>query len=354
MSVPVEGEEDAAARPSPGTGVLIAAGDTSEAVRLAITNLKADMELEYEIEAEENKKKIHRGKFVTFLLTFLLTAVCFVTAYSLFQPFRSYLALFLPEETAAPEETVSFTTETREIIAHDPVYVAPHQDYTFSAQVLKTGTPRLNTTSSNYSTLQVTATLTDVLDPDYYARKYGSTFLLTGTEACAELTMSYTLAEGSNAMNTIVPQNAFELDVVTAEGIAILHYQLMDKLIQGAYNVQLEQGKAKKLYKRYEYGHEPVYLSLRYYLEGEIYEVRFALREGDPLVTYETLSAGDKGTRVQLLQEAMNEKGYRIQASGTYSARMETAVASAQEDLGLEATGVADDAFQHRMLDAAE
>ena len=64
-----------------------------------------------------------------------------------------------------------------------------------------------------------------------------------------------------------------------------------------------------------------------------------------PAVAFENVKRGDKGSTVQELQERLNELGYSVgTADGIFGGKSETAVKSFQQDNGLEATGVVDEA----------
>ena len=67
-------------------------------------------------------------------------------------------------------------------------------------------------------------------------------------------------------------------------------------------------------------------------------------------IVYPTLQKGAKGDDVVRLQQALIDGGYLSgKADGDFGGMTETAVKAAQEALGVEATGVADDALQHQL-----
>ncbi len=75
------------------------------------------------------------------------------------------------------------------------------------------------------------------------------------------------------------------------------------------------------------------------------------LSEAAPEATRRALQRGDRGDDVARLQRALIEGGWLSGGvDGDFGRMTEAAVKAAQEALGLEPTGVADDAFQRRLL----
>ena len=76
----------------------------------------------------------------------------------------------------------------------------------------------------------------------------------------------------------------------------------------------------------------------------------FALRYDDPNVTHDELKKGDKKLMVQYLKSKLTDLGYYSgKISQYFDDATQEAVKSAQKDLGLEETGVADCAFQQAL-----
>jgi len=346
---PAAGEDEASA------GTLVVRSEvayTAEQFQLALRNAYAEMEMEYEFDRSEMRAKTRVRSFLLTLSTFLLTLALVIVLYVNWGSFRTYLDYFLPTPTEETTEVTTSSIERVETEEHEAVYVPPYQAVTFQTQLLSTGTPRLNATTTTYYTLDCTVTLENVYTPEDFAKDYGSTFNLTGSEAGVALKFSYTNADAENTLATIIPQDAFSISVVTADGSEVEEYQLLTKLMKGDYNASIKAKNTVTLYKRYEYSDQVQFIRLRYFLDGEDHDIYFPLTDGDARVTYDDLASGDKGERVTRLQDKLVGLGYMQKATGTYSTTTVTAVKAAQKDFGLEETGIADDALQHKLFDS--
>lgn len=337
-------------------GVLIVPGDaySHEQFQQALQNICAEMEMEYEFDRAEAKAKTRRTRIFLVCATFLFTLFLLIVLYVNVEGFRNYLDCFIPKETTNTTTVSVSAIERTETEENEIVYVPPYQSVSFKTQLLSNGTPRLNTTTTTYYPLDCTVTLQRVYGPDDFEKNYGNTFILTGEEAGVELKFLYKNTDSTNTLSEIVPENAFSISVITANGSEVEEYQLLTKLVKGDYNASLSENKSTILYKRYQYSEQVKYICLHYYCDGEAYDIYFALDDGDTNVSYDTLKSGSKGERVKRLNQELKDLGYLSYVGEVFGSETLSAVKKAQEKYGLEQTGEADDSLQHKLFDQVE
>ena len=210
----------------------------------------------------------------------------------------------------------------------------------FTAEVLADGSPRQSADSAAYTAVPMTLRLDNYLPPEYFAGRYRQLYKFNGTEAGAQVT----LTNGGDA--AIVPQNAFWLTLITADGTQATGFQLMDAPLGGNYGAALGPGEEKTLYKRFVQtpGQEAGYLVLTW-CEGGERESRYFLLEERAI--YPELANGSRGDDVVALQTRLIELGYLDDdADGIFGPNTEAAVRAARQAAGMDEGGVADDALQ--------
>ena len=216
----------------------------------------------------------------------------------------------------------------------------------FTAEVLADGSPRQSADSAAYTAVPMTLRLDNYLPPEYFAGRYRQLYKFNGTEAGAQVT----LTNGGDA--AIVPQNAFWLTLITADGTQATGFQLMDAPLGGNYGAALGPDEEKTLYKRFVQtsGEEAIYLVLTWCEGGEKISRYFLLEER---AIYPTLENGSRGEDVTALQARLIELGYLDDdADGIFGPNTEGAVRAAREAAGLDDFGLADDEFQFALFRA--
>jgi peptidoglycan hydrolase-like protein with peptidoglycan-binding domain len=162
---------------------------------------------------------------------------------------------------------------------------------------------------------------------------------------------------------TIVPQNVIDVSLRSESGNTVERgYQLMDAEMGGNYNVALNTNVPQMLYKRYEYStdrEEMAYLVVTTYNDGVAQQILFELEstavEETPEIVYGTLQRGIKSDEVLVLQQRLIELGYlEGTADGSFGQMTEDAIKAAQEAFGMEANGIADNAFQQKLYEGME
>ena len=315
--------------------------------RQGIANAVADMQMEMQFARKEMKS--HTRRVALALAVLALLAGCIGGAVLDRQGgiYTNILDQFFVQPTAEPEDTGEEAAPAATAAPVIPVYVARTGSASFTAEVSSNGTARTSTTISDYTSDTFTAQITDVLGPDDFASKYKK-YTLDGTEACAALQLNFESVKDED--REVIPQDAFLISMVGSNGERVEEYQLMDKEIAGSYGVAVADGSKKTFYKRYVYSEDIDYLVLSYYVEGTRNDLYFALRYDDPNVTHDELKKGDKKLMVQYLKSKLTDLGYYSgKISQYFDDATQEAVKSAQKDLGLEETGVADCAFQQAL-----
>ena len=270
------------------------------------------------------------------------------------------------EPTAEPAEEPDADTDEPQLgDAQQPV--AMNEEYSFTMQVLADGTPRSDTSETEYFDVPVTIVLTRHMDSRYYAENYGTSYQLKGDEACCELKVTLGDCDGINSFSL---QAALPMVLVDAEGNVIPGYQFKNAEIGGETDSGVAVGSSAMVYKRYSENPQidPVSLMVTYYVDGQMKEVYFSLSEpvaeeepvaegepseGEPAESEpaadpagESYTIGSSGEGVIKLQEKLIQLGYLSgNPDGEFGKWTAAAVEQAQKDFGLDATGVADAAF---------
>ena len=133
-------------------------------------------------------------------------------------------------------------------------------------------------------------------------------------------------------------------------------YQLIDSEIAGLTGIALQPGQTQTVYKRFIFNaaEDMRYLVVKYYVGGQEYKAYFKLEEGEPPVNYERLASGSRGDAVQALQERLVELGYLDdKADGIFGGNTGNAIRAAQEQAGMESTGIADNEFQQYIFSSS-
>lgn len=187
-------------------------------------------------------------------------------------------------------------------------------------------------------------------DFDYFERNYGSTYNLQGGTAAVEFDL--TLKDYGGVVE-IVPQN-FLLITLRGEKEEDFNqgYQLMDTEIAGKTGIVVTSNNTATLYKRYPYNAEMGdmrYLVVTTYNDGVETEYWFDIVDPNPappIVIAQELVMGSNGEEVKQLQEKLIEMGLLNDvADGKFGKNTMEAIKKAQEQLGLEQTGTADQDF---------
>lgn len=225
--------------------------------------------------------------------------------------------------------------------------------FTFDTEVLPSGWPRTNVADTQYDTVRFSIALNNYMTPEYFQTNYASQYRLTGTEAGAKLTMT---VESSTGVTAITPQHALKIVFENEAGMELDGYQLIDSEIAGLTGITLQPGQTQTVYKRFIFNaaEDMRYLVVKYYVGGQEYKAYFKLEEGEPPVNYERLASGSRGDAVQALQERLVELGYLDdKADGIFGGNTGNAIRAAQEQAGMESTGIADNEFQQYIFSSS-
>ena len=269
------------------------------------------------------------------------------------------------EPAAEPEQPEAPETDDPVVAAllsePDVIAVVPFGDsYTYSTQINMDGTARVSAADPMFETIRFTQTMKDFMRPSDFANKYATEYRLDGTEAGAAFELELGEYVGQS---TIIPQNVVDVSFRSVSGQSTERgYQLMDKEIGGNYDVAVQPHAPKTLYKRYAYsnmGEEMTYLVVTTYTNGQAQKILFELEsdepEPEPEIIYPVLQKGTRNDDVRTLQERLMELGYlEGKADGDFGKKTQDAVKAAQEAFGLEATGIADNEFQHKLYEGMD
>lgn len=258
-----------------------------------------------------------------------------------------------PVEEAAPAEE---TPAGPQVIA-----IVPYgESFTYTTQIKADGSARVEEDGEPFETLSFTQTMKTFMRPTDFANKYSTQYKLQGNEAGAGFELVLNDYTGDAA---VVPQNVVDISLRSESGNTVERgYQLMDAEIAGNYNVALNTNVPQMLYKRYQYantGEEMFYLVVTTYNDGVAQQILFQLEsdepEVEPEVVYGTLQRGIKSDEVQALQQRLIDLGYlKGTADGSFGQMTEDAIKAAQEAFGMEANGIADNAFQQKLYEGVE
>ncbi|MBR1821276.1 MAG: peptidoglycan-binding protein [Clostridia bacterium] len=290
------------------------------------------------------------------------------------------VAEYDPAEAEVPDEYLSIEDENgeaemesaAEVEAENPaeavasegpqvIAIVPFgESFTYNTQIKADGNARVEATDEPYETISFTQTMKDYMRPTDFANKYSTQYKLQGNEAGAGFELVLNDYAGEAA---IVPQNVVDIGLRSESGNTVERgYQLMDAEIAGNYNVAMNANEPKMLYKRFEYAsnrEDMFYLVVTTYNDGVAQQILFQLEsdepEPEPEVVYNTLQRGIKSDEVASLQARLIELGYLSgTADGSFGQYTEDAIKAAQEAFGMEANGIADNAFQQKLFEGAE
>jgi hypothetical protein len=355
----VKQEESAAPPQDKEENYAIIKKESSELIKALVQERLADLEMDAEFDRKEIKTKYRRVSVFLVILVLFLGLGGGIGLYRSTPWLRDYVESFFPA-SATPDpngELAAALTEETQKKTYDPVYVPYKQASAFTAEILPNGAARTYASSASYTSIECSLELVDLLTPSYYADKYAKKYSLTGSEACAVFALTVSKSTESEDADSeaseldVFPQEAFKITMAGPDGQTVEEYQLMDSEIAGAYNVSVKTGKEKTFYKRFSYSSDIAYMIVTYYANGEAHPLYFALAEGDKNVTYETLEKGAKSEAVKTMQKKLVALKYMSRVSGVYDTSTINAVKAAQKAFGLTQSGVADDAFLHKLLD---
>lgn len=325
------------------TGLTVTAQDGA-----AMHATLEDMQLSMQMEREETKKKHRRGSIVLALLTVIIGLTGGSVLMQKVPEYAAFLArIFPPAGTEEPTETPPPPEEV-EVVVPDTVveYVGFTKALEFKADLMENGLPSTNASYDKDETVTVTMTVLEKLTADWFAKEYAKgDYTLDGTENGVRLTLSFT---GADDISSVVPQESFPMRLTDAEGNTITGYQLMDKPIDGKYNVKVSADTETELYKRCEGVENALYLAVDCWRDGVPYEYRFALQYDDPNAEQDEIKMGDKGDAVLAMKQKLVALGYlseKATKTSSFNGEVQKAVKAAQADFGMDQTGVADSAF---------
>ena len=275
-----------------------------------------------------------------------------------------------PTEEPTPEPTAEPTPEVVE-----PVIVPYGEACTFDAQIRADGSARSEADDAPYETLNLTLKVDAYKDTAYFEENYASSYNLQGNEAAVEFDLTL---NGYTGSTEIIPQN-FLLITLSGEeeGVESQGFQLMDTEIAGKTDVAIVSDETKTLYKRYPYNadqgdmsymvvvadaeggaHTDCFESLAPEVEEEPApdEEAPAAEETEPETEAEgeALTIGSKGDAVKKLQRVLiDNKLLTGEPDGHFGKYTAEAVKEMQRKFGMEATGVADQAFLDKLYESA-
>ena len=266
-------------------------------------------------------------------------------------------------EESVEETEAESTPEPEPAKPGEPQVIAivPYgESFTYTTQINADGSARVEAGDEPFETVSFTQTMRTYMRPTDFAAKYSTQYKLQGDEAGAgfELVLNDYTGEAP-----IVPQNVVDISLRSESGNSIERgYQLMDAEIAGNYNVALNTNVPQMLYKRYQYsnvGEEMFYLVVTTYNDGVAQQILFQLEsdepEPEPEIVYGTLQRGIKSDEVKALQQRLVDLGYLTGAAdGSFGQMTEDAIKAAQEAYGMEANGIADNAFQQKLFEGVE
>ena len=275
-----------------------------------------------------------------------------------------------PTEEPTPEPTAEPTPEVVE-----PVIVPYGEACTFDAQIRADGCARSEADDAPYETLNLTLKVDAYKDTAYFEENYASSYNLQGNEAAVEFDLTL---NGYTGSTEIIPQN-FLLITLSGEeeGVESQGFQLMDTEIAGKTDVAIVSDETKTLYKRYPYNADQgdmSYMVVVAYDEGVAHTYCFeilapeveeepapdeeapAAEETEPETEAEgeSLTIGSKGDAVKKLQRVLiDNKLLTGEPDGHFGKYTAEAVKEMQRKFGMEATGIADQAFLDRLYESA-
>ena len=266
------------------------------------------------------------------------------------------------EEAGAPaEQEEAVEAAATQDLGYGPQVVAivPYgESFTYTTEINADGNARVEATNEPYETVCFTQTMKKYMRPTDYAEKYATQYKMQGNEAGASFELTLIDYIGNT---TIVPQNVVDVSLRSESGNTVEHgYQLMDAEIDGKYGIALPTNTPTTFYKRFAYpadGEDMKYLVITTYKNGQTQMILFELeseKPPEPEVIYPTLQRGLVNDDVLNLQNRLAELGYlNVTPDGTFGPKTEEAIKAAQAAFGMEANGIADNAFQQKLFEGA-
>jgi len=268
-----------------------------------------------------------------------------------------------PDETAQAEAPVEQAEAVEAAAAPDLGYgpqvvaIVPYgESFTYTTEINAEGNARVEATNEPYETICFTQTMQKYMRPTDYAEKYATQYKMQGNEAGASFELTLIDYIGNT---TIIPQNVVDVSLRSESGNTVEHgYQLMDAEIDGKYGISLPTNTPTTFYKRFAYpvdGEDMKYLVITTYKNGQTQMILFELeseKPPEPEVIYPTLQRGLVNDDVLNMQNRLVELGYlNVTPDGTFGPKTEEAIKAAQAAFGMEANGVADNAFQQKLFE---
>ncbi|MBQ6346636.1 MAG: peptidoglycan-binding protein [Clostridia bacterium] len=266
------------------------------------------------------------------------------------------------EEAEAPaEQEEAVEAAATQDLGYGPQVVAivPYgESFTYTTEINADGNARVEATNEPYETICFTQSMKKYMRPTDYAEKYATQYKMQGNEAGASFELTLIDYIGNT---TIVPQNVVDVSLRSESGNTVEHgYQLMDAEIDGKYGIALPTNTPTTFYKRFAYpadGEDMKYLVITTYKNGQTQMILFELeseKPPEPEVIYPTLQRGLVNDDVLNLQNRLAELGYlNVTPDGTFGPKTEEAIKAAQAAFGMEANGIADNAFQQKLFEGA-
>ena len=266
------------------------------------------------------------------------------------------------EEAEAPaEQAEAVEAPATQDLGYGPQVVAivPYgESFTYTTEINADGNARVEATNEPYETVCFTQSMKKYMRPKDYAEKYATQYKMQGNEAGASFELTLIDYIGNT---TIVPQNVVDVSLRSESGNTVEHgYQLMDAEIDGKYGIALPTNTPTTFYKRFAYptdGEDMKYLVITTYKNGQTQMILFELeseKPPEPEVIYPTLQRGLVNDDVLNLQNRLAELGYlNVTPDGTFGPKTEEAIKAAQAAFGMEANGIADNAFQQKLFEGA-
>ena len=262
----------------------------------------------------------------------------------------------VPQITLAPTAVPTAVPTPTAVPVRSAIVVPFGAEQVITAQINSDGTVRTDTSTTAYDTLNFRMSVQRYLTPEYYTFTYASQYRLQGDEAGVEFALMLSDYMGTQQ---IMPQNVLSVCLKTADGQVENGFQLTGTEIQNA-PVTLTTNIPATVYKRFDFNSalgDMTYLSVTAVVDGVSQEYLFEL--GDPIrptpvptqaptpvPTYAPIEIGANGPDVVTLQSRLIDMGYLYgSADGDFGQYTQDAIKAAQEDLGLDPTGIADDAF---------
>ncbi len=251
---------------------------TAETVRHAVNAAVADLQVEMELERKEIRKK-HRRTVI--ILSVLLLLAGFAAGALLDQKSTSvseFIGHFVLNKSDSPETTAELPVpEDPEEVKIETEQAAFGETVTFTAEIMKNGTARTNTSSEDYESIIFTAKVIEVLGPEFFAEEAARLgYEVDGSEAGIHMELSF---EDPGEISSVNPQDAFIIRVLDSDGNVLPAYQIVDKPLGGVYGKTLSAGETGNYYKRYDASENAETLLLVYFAEGIQHNLYFALHD---------------------------------------------------------------------------